>query len=272
MRAWPDVESLAEDMKISSRTGYRWLKDGRIIRRRAEGGGFTFILKEATDNVNDNDTDMSIVSPTDANDISEGIPDREVVSRPSRHRTHSHLPRQIARVSPMLLAEREKAEMAELKLKQAKIKNEFDRVTVGEQSGRETQRRERWLQGWISFGLNFLDEDIDLETKIGVKKVVSNLLRDVSVDEDSEAVRLMIQRKILPLAEKYNERFLPEMKGALIDFIMERIRIPYLLPSEKKEIEHAVQESLSKYLVGDEDPDEQVELIQNWVNEMAEAM
>ena len=99
--------------------------------------------------------------------------------------------------------------------------------------------------------------------------MVSNLLRDVSVDEDSEAVRLMIQKKILPLAERYFEKYLPEMKESLINFIMERIHLPYMLSKEKKEIVNAIEEWLESSLVGYEDEDEMLSLAQTMVDEMA---
>ena len=155
MQAWPDIETLAEDMKISSRTAWRWLKSGKVIRKRAEGGGFIFVLREGT--VTDNgDTDMSIVSPTDVSNMSEDVPDREPASRPSRH--HRFLKRGVivAHPSPELKRERESTESLKLRVERAKLQNELARVTESETKEGTQKKRSQWVERWIRFSSSSL--------------------------------------------------------------------------------------------------------------------
>lgn len=272
MKAYDSIESLAEGMKVSSRTGWRWLKSGKVVRKRAEGGGFTFILKEGanTDTTdNDMDSDNVVTSPSDNLDTVEDETEGEIVSRPSRRRL---LKRgvHVAHPSPELKRERESTESLKLELERAKIGNELKRVTRSETEEETGRKRERWIQRWISFALQFFDEDIDLETKIGVEKLVSNLLKDVSVDEDSEAIRLMIQKKIMPMAEKYFQKYLPLMKEALISYVLERLKLRGLLTRQKEEIKRTIREVMERDVVGYEDEQEWLDSMQAAADVMAD--
>jgi predicted site-specific integrase-resolvase len=44
LKAYPSIEELAEDVGISERTAWRWLKAGKIKRKRAEEGHMVFVL------------------------------------------------------------------------------------------------------------------------------------------------------------------------------------------------------------------------------------
>jgi hypothetical protein len=57
MKVWDSIESLAEDKGISERTGWRWLRRGKIRKVRGEDGEFGFALAD--------DTDMSLTTDTD---------------------------------------------------------------------------------------------------------------------------------------------------------------------------------------------------------------
>ena len=184
---------------------------------------------------------------------------------------HSRLSKRIhpvSQVSPELKQAWEATEHLELQVKQARLRNEFGKVTANQQVERAGEKRDKWIQHWIGFALQSFDSDVNLETKVKLKKTIFALLKDVDCDEDFEAVRLLIEKKILPMVVEYNERYLPQARSALISFIVGEIQLPYLLPEERKEIMSTINEWLESSLIGDENESEMLSLAQTIVDEM----
>ncbi len=91
MKAYESIEQLAEEMEVSERTAWRWLKQGRIKKKRSEDGRIIFVLvDEPTDITDTDDTDMSAtdvgdMSPSDTqpiSDVSTRRVDRKLSVRP----------------------------------------------------------------------------------------------------------------------------------------------------------------------------------------------
>lgn len=132
MKAWDSIESLAEDVGISPRTGYRWLKEGKIKRKR-EDGRILFVLAGGPTDITDTDvTDMS------ATDVSSDIPDILIVSKKSDKEDHQPLSSIGKKVIPMmtlnpnpstgLRAERERTELSRLKVVQAEDEKKLKEI------------------------------------------------------------------------------------------------------------------------------------------------
>lgn len=58
MKSWYSIEALSKDLKISGRSGWRWLRSGKIKKKRSEDGQTVFILAdEPADETDTDDTD-----------------------------------------------------------------------------------------------------------------------------------------------------------------------------------------------------------------------
>lgn len=87
MKKWSSIESLSEDVGVSTRTGWRWLKSGRIQRER-EGDQIIFFLSENShDSDNNEGCHSDVSSDTSGTEIDSGN-----VSRKKRHLRHFRVP------------------------------------------------------------------------------------------------------------------------------------------------------------------------------------
>ena len=76
MKAYYSIEELAEDIGISERQGWRWLKAGKIKKKKSEDGRIIFILVDEPTDITD--TDFTDNVTTDVSDMSSG--DSEPIS------------------------------------------------------------------------------------------------------------------------------------------------------------------------------------------------
>jgi len=73
MKTWPSLAEAALDLQISERTGFRWLRSGRIVKRKDDHGRIVFALtSEVTHNVIPEchdmaDSDKSVSSSIESN-------------------------------------------------------------------------------------------------------------------------------------------------------------------------------------------------------------
>lgn len=79
MKQWSSIEELAENLGISERTAFRWLRSGKIKRKRSGYGQRIFVVAQETDtdsdvSATDSDTDVSVnVSDTTDNDTDMSV-------------------------------------------------------------------------------------------------------------------------------------------------------------------------------------------------------
>jgi hypothetical protein len=106
MRSWATIEELAADMGISERTGWRWLRKGKVRKEISENGEGVFVLSDNTDT--DRDDNVTVTWQGDRNkDVIEERGDRKKY-RPSKVSFASIEP------SPAVISQAERTQIAEL--------------------------------------------------------------------------------------------------------------------------------------------------------------
>jgi hypothetical protein len=81
VRTWPSLAEAAADLQISQRTGFRWLRSGRIAKRKDEDGRLVFALtSDVTHNVTDFHDNMSDSAKSLSSDIESNRSNRKKMS------------------------------------------------------------------------------------------------------------------------------------------------------------------------------------------------
>jgi hypothetical protein len=81
VKTWPSLAEAAVDLKISERTAFRWLRTGRIAKRKDEDGRLVFVLtSEVIDTATTDSHDMSDSPKSVSNDTESNRTQRKRVS------------------------------------------------------------------------------------------------------------------------------------------------------------------------------------------------
>jgi len=269
LKAWNDIESLSVDCGISTRTGYRWLRSGKLKKKRLEDGRRVFVLDEDAE-INRSLTDDADMSRMSGDDMLKVSVDRDKGDKNLTHRLYK-----VKRPSTELIQERERTEALELKVNQAKSQRELEKLLEGkrreEADRRKAMQRKAWLQRWVSYGLRYFNPFyIPLDWKVRTRKAIESSLQDLDFSEDPDAVRLMIEQVVNELREDYCQKVLyPEAKAELIHDSVRSLRFPYWVTSEiQGRIRSEVRKQMEITFEGWEDPEEYFSMAKDLVNKM----
>ncbi|OGW55047.1 MAG: hypothetical protein A2Y81_13270 [Nitrospirae bacterium RBG_13_43_8] len=127
MKVWETIESLAEDMGISTRTGWRWLRDGKVQKKREDGQiVFALVEKEPTDTTDTltTDTDNYVSS-----DMSVDVSDSDFVSKKKKVLKNRRISQTPIREGPSSLVQglRDELESAKIEFEVEKLQDARER-------------------------------------------------------------------------------------------------------------------------------------------------
>lgn len=172
MKVYESIEQLAEEMEVSERTAWRWLKQGRIKKKRSEDGRIIFVLvDEPTDitDIDDSDnvtTDVSSMSVNDTESILDvsGRRGRKLSVRP---------------VSGLVQSMRDELETSKVEFEIEKIEDARSKWQERKDRERkekaEQERAERLEEHWVREGERQTEEK-EIQKRNVIQKVKNHVI------------------------------------------------------------------------------------------------
>lgn len=221
MKNWNSITSLAEDIGISERTAWRWLKRGKIERHRDEDGKIFFTLKADPDTSLTTDTDSKKLSHTDISVSVDEISKASSSSDRERRRRRFHLflpeidyekaPPELVEEYVKTKKEKWKADQAESQVRQIKAHLKTEKLLSQKKKEPERRRQEErkraWIEGWKRFAykcFSIINSPPPIEARVKINEIVKTILDDEGMDGDIDRIRLSIENEMNRLREEFN--------------------------------------------------------------------
>ena len=268
MKVWGSIDEAANDLGITARSVYRRIESGVIEKRRGKDGGWIYVLSDQGKLPGEGDVTSDVTSGVTS---TVGVNDVPVGKEKFRHPPQS--PKKVIPVehpSQRVIEQREDVEVTELEVRKEKAVRQLEQLS--ESKKREEVERKRmiersaWLSKWVAYALQYFSFSfsIPLDWKVKIKKAVEESLANVSVNEDSDSVWLMVQKIVDELRESYCEKVLcPEAKKELIHDSVRSLRFPmWVKVPVEDDIRSEIRLRMQEVFTGGEMPEEFFEAAQ----------